>query len=228
MLLTQGNRGRKKSFWNEMFHLVSCIPVPQIETVLLAGDMNGYVGSSNVGYDGTHGGFVYGVRNADGSRILELAEGLNLVICNTLFVKQESQLLTYAAGPVKSTADYIIVRQEDKVKVCNVKVIPNEECVPKHKLLVMDMLFNTTKRWCKKFEPRMRVWKLKEEKTCEEYQSMVKYKVAEAEWKYFSVNEHWQQMKNIMMDTAQVTCGCQKVHAGIRKHGGGMRKLLKQ
>ena len=30
------------------------------------------IGSSNVGYDGTHGGFGYGSRNADGSRILEL------------------------------------------------------------------------------------------------------------------------------------------------------------
>jgi len=29
----------------------------------------------------------------------------------------------------------------------NVKFIPNEECVPKHKLLLMDMQFNTTKRW---------------------------------------------------------------------------------
>ena len=51
---------------------------------------------------------------------------------------------------------------------------------------------------------------LKKEKTSEEYQSMVKDKVAEAEWKYRHVNEHWQQMKNIMMDTAQVTCGLSK------------------
>jgi len=61
-------------------------------------------------------------------------------------MKQQSQLVTYAAGPpVKSTVDYTIVRQ-DKTKVRNVKVIPNEECVPKHKLSVMDMQFNTTKR----------------------------------------------------------------------------------
>ena len=120
------------------------------------------------------------------------------------------QLVTYAAGPVKSTVDYIIVRQEDKAKVRNVKVIPYEECVPKHKLLVMDMQFSTRKRRRKKFEPRVRVWKLKEEKTCEEYQSMVKDKVAEAEWKCTDVNEHWQQMKNIMMDAAQVTCGLSK------------------
>ena len=37
-----------------------------------------YLGSSNVGYDGTHDGFGYGSRNADGSRILEFADGLNL------------------------------------------------------------------------------------------------------------------------------------------------------
>jgi len=29
----------------------------------------------------------------------------------------------------------------------------------------------------------------------EEYQSMVKDKVAETEWKYIDVNEQWQQMK---------------------------------
>jgi len=44
----------------------------------------------------------------------------------------------------------------------------------------------------------------------EEYQSMVKDKVVEAECKYLDVNEHWQQMKNIMMETAQVTCGLSK------------------
>jgi len=57
-------------------------------------------------------------------------------------MKQESKLLTYVAGSVKSTVDYIIVQQ-----LRNVKVIPNEECVPKHKLLVMHMRFNTMERW---------------------------------------------------------------------------------
>ena len=43
-------------------------------------------------------------------------------------MKQESKLVTYVAGSAKSTVDYIMVRQGDKVKVCNVKVIPNKEC----------------------------------------------------------------------------------------------------
>ena len=126
--------------------------------------MNGHIGSSNVGYDGTHGGFGYGSSNADGSRILEFADGLNLVICNTLFTKQEAKLVTYVAGPVKSTVDYVMVRQEDKAKVRNVKVISSEECMPKHKVLVMDMWFEATKSWHRKFKPTVRVWKL-EEKT---------------------------------------------------------------
>jgi len=37
--------------------------------VVLAAVINGHVDSSNVGYDGTHGAFGYGDRNADGSRI---------------------------------------------------------------------------------------------------------------------------------------------------------------
>ena len=98
------------------------------------------------------------IRNADGSRILWFADGLNLVICYTLFTKQEAKLVSYVAGPVKSTVDYIMVRQEDKAEIRNVKVITSEECVPKHKLLVMDMWFKATKRRRRKFEPRVRVY----------------------------------------------------------------------
>jgi len=36
--------------------------------------------------------------------------------------------------------------------VYNIEVNPNEECVPKHKLLVVDMQYKTTKRCHKKFE----------------------------------------------------------------------------
>jgi len=89
-----------------MLNLVSCIP--HYEMVVLAGDMNEHIGSSNVSSDGTQGAFRYGDRNVDGSKTLEFADGLNLVICNTLLMKQESQLVTYAAGPVKRTVDYYI------------------------------------------------------------------------------------------------------------------------
>ena len=111
-----------------------------------------------------------------------------------------------------------MVRQEDKAKIRNVKVISSEECVPKHKLLVMDMWFKATKTWRRKFEPRVRVWKLKEEKTCDEYRCMVVDKVEEANWKGLGVNDHWQQMKGIMMETAQDICPVVKVDRMITWH----------
>jgi len=49
----------------------------------------------------------------------------------------------------------------------------------------------------------VRVWKLKEEKTCEEFRCMVGDKVEEVKWKGLGVNDHWQQMNDMMMETAQ-------------------------
>ena len=69
------------------------------------------IGSNNVGYDGRHGGFRYRDRNADGFRILAFADGLNLIICNTLFMKQESQLVSYAAGRVILLCDRMTKRK---------------------------------------------------------------------------------------------------------------------
>ena len=56
----------------------------------------------------------------------------------------------------------------------------------------------------------MRVWKLKEEKTCEEFRCMVGDKVEEAKWKGLGVNDLWLQTKGIMMETAQEVCGTTK------------------
>jgi len=59
---------------------------------------------------------------------------------------------------------------------------------------------------------------------------MVRDKVEEEEWKHHRcVNEHWHKMKKIMMEKKQHKCGMsKKALADIRKHGGGMRRLLKQ
>jgi len=78
--------------------------------VVFAGDMNGHVGSSNVGYDCTHGGFGYRDMNADGSMILEFARWAKLSHLQHIVREAGTQLVTYAAGLVKSMVDYIIVR----------------------------------------------------------------------------------------------------------------------
>jgi len=44
----------------------------------------------------------------------------------------------------------------------------------------------------------------------EEYKNMVKDKAERSRVEILYANELWQQMKNIMMETAQVTCGLSK------------------
>jgi len=44
---------------------------------------------------------------------------------------------------------------------------------------------------------------------------MVRDKVEEATWKGLGVNDHWQQVKGIMIETAQDICGMTK---GPRRH----------
>jgi len=92
-----GKPDEEESFWDDVFHSVSCIP--QNEMVAFAEDMNEHIGSSNVGYDGTHGGFGYGSRNTNGSRILEFADGLNLVNCNTIVYEAGSQVGNICSWP---------------------------------------------------------------------------------------------------------------------------------
>ena len=74
----------KDNFWNEVILFVSCVPLN--EMVVLDGDMNGHVGSSNVGYDGTYGGFGYVDRNGDGSVALAPEPGIVVSLLTTPFV----------------------------------------------------------------------------------------------------------------------------------------------
>jgi len=58
------------------------------------------------------------------------------------------------------------------------------------------------KRHDKKFEPRLQLWKLKDEKIHEECIDMVRDRVEAKGWQHLGVNEGWQQMKN-MTETAE-------------------------
>jgi len=89
--------------------------MPQDEMVVVAGDMKGHVRNSNLGYNRIYGSVGYGCRNADGSRILEFADGLNLVICNTLFMKHKAKL-------VNKTREYTILEDGHVVFVVEVLV----------------------------------------------------------------------------------------------------------
>ena len=85
------------------------------------------------------GGSGYGERNADGDRVLEFAVANDFVIGNTFFVKRDSHLITYQSGNAKTQIDFILLRKRNLKMAKDIKVIPSEECVPQHKLLICEL-----------------------------------------------------------------------------------------
>ena len=81
---------------------------------------------------------------------------------NSLFTKWDSHLLTYQSAENQNQIDYILVKQQNIKLVCDVKVIPNEEYLTQHKLLVSDARIVKSKDQCKKFVLKRRIWKLEQ------------------------------------------------------------------
>ena len=182
--------------------------------VILA-DLNGHVGSEAMGYEGIHGGWGYGTRNAEGERILEFALAMNMVICNTAFKKRESHLVTYRSGGSSSQIDYFLVRKSNRGLVKDTKVIPSEECVQQHKLLISDFRLRGGKTLGRKYVPRRRVWKLKEKRIKEAFYGELSICMEEQAAADSSVNEQYKALKGGLLKATDLVCGWTK---GPPKH----------
>lgn len=195
----------KDFFWEKLMDVLYVIT--KEEMVIVAGDLNGHVGNGAEGYVGVHGGFGYGQRNDEGNRILEMADALELMICNTMFMKEESKLVSYCSGNVKSTVDYILTRQSDKKKIIDAKVIPGEECVSGHRLLVVVFKINVLKKLKgDKFVPRLRVWKLTSQPFRDKYVEEVQQRASEIDTT-LGLDEKWSRMKSIWLEAAEKVVG---------------------
>ena len=141
------------------------IKISAYKILFVCGDFNscfnGHIGKNANRYEGTHGGRGFG-RQMEGEIILEFAVSHNLVVSNSLFIKRESHLVAYQSGENRSQIDYILVKQQNIKLVLDVKVIPNEECVTRYKLLVCDAKIVKCEDWCQKFVPKWCVWKLQQ------------------------------------------------------------------
>jgi hypothetical protein len=101
----------KRQFWEELDALVSSVFIS--EKLFIGGDLNGYVGSTRVGFDGVHEGFRYGSRNQEGDGILNFALAYDLIVVNILFRKRVSHLVTFSSNQHCSQIEFILARRED-------------------------------------------------------------------------------------------------------------------
>ena len=98
-------------------------------TLVIYGDLNGYIGKIANGYEGVYGGYGYDLRNKEGELILKFSVAHNLVGRNSYFTKKDNHLITYQSGGISSQTDYILVRRLDFKLARDIKVIPGEEVV---------------------------------------------------------------------------------------------------
>ena len=74
----------KEKFYTDL--ILHTSKVDEKEVIILGSNMNGHVGKTTAGYEDAHGGFGYGVRNAEGEPILEFGLALDMVyvtLCST-------------------------------------------------------------------------------------------------------------------------------------------------
>jgi len=150
----------KRQFWEDLDDMVRAVPIR--EKLFIGGDLNGQVGTANIGFEAVHGGFGFGSRNQEGEEVLNFALAFDLLIANTFFRKRESHLVTFNSGQHTSQIDFILTRRKDKRTCLDCKVLPGECVVSQHKLVVADFRFQVHARRDKQAKfPRTKWWKLK-------------------------------------------------------------------
>ena len=106
-----------------------------------------------------------------------------------------------------SQIDFILLRKRNLKMAKDIKVIPSEECVLQHKLLIFELRLKTPKPHPKPFSPKLCYWRLKEPTVQEEYERVFKSKVNAFNNVEASTEEIWNQLKTALLDTTNETCG---------------------
>ncbi|XP_075083461.1 uncharacterized protein LOC142167199 [Nicotiana tabacum] len=96
-------------------------------------------------------------RNGGGTSLLDFARAFELVIVNSIFSKNEENLITFRSMVAKTQIDYLLLRRCDKGLCEDCKVIPSENLTTQHRLLVMNIniLIKRKKRFLRG-QPRIR------------------------------------------------------------------------
>ena len=182
------------------------------EIVFACGDWNGHIGEKAPMFDKVHGNLAFGETNKDGERILEFADANELAICNSFFRKKSSNhLVTYCSGGNSTQVDYILVKQRDRKLVSNTKVIPGEECVPKHRLLVCDTSIDVPKLPKPVHTPKLRVWKLKEPACRKRFLDCINSSsLIDHDQDTISVDQAWDRFRDTILSAVETACGWTK------------------
>jgi len=193
----------------EEFYASMCVVLAGIdpgEELFIGRDLNGHTGRRADEFEEVHGGEGYGDRNTEGEMLLEFAVAMGLAVVNTWFRKKDNKKVTYESGGCKSAIDYVLMRQCDRKRVKDVRVIQNEPCIPQHKLVICEVnIMECVKRKKVVFVSRCKVWRLKnaDKKKC--FQEKVADKAVVRA--VGNVEREWKDLKDCLLEAAEEVCG---------------------
>ena len=146
-------------------------------------------------------------RNRKGESILEFAMANNMVVTNTHFTKKENHLMTYNSGPYQSQVDYVLTRKQHLSMVRDVKVIPGEECIAQHHLLVCSLKLHQSAIPPRLYIPKRRVWKLKDPDVRHTFEEEFR-KISDSKSSTHNDPESiWSRLKISLLETTNKVCG---------------------
>ena len=171
-----------------------------VESVIVGGDLNCHIGSSNSGYEDVMGMYGYGIQNADGVAILDICKNHCLKVANTYFRKDPEKLITYKSGNAATQIDLILWKAKLNINLLNCKAIPGEECLTQHRLVRADFKLKDWKK--KKWTglKKLKLWRLKTPEVCQEFSQEV---LSSAE----DFDGTWGSVETIMIRACEKTCG---------------------
>ena len=110
------------------------------------GDLNGHVGKCAEGFEGIHGGYGIGKRNAEGRMLLDFCDQKELCVANTWY-KKNKRKVTNSSGGNDTEIDFVLVGKEKRKYLRDVKAVPGEL---QHRLMEVDVKEQKLKKSVKK------------------------------------------------------------------------------
>ena len=109
----------KNDFWEDLDGLIESIS--KEERIVLGADLNGHVGEGNIGDEEIMGRYGAGIRNKEGSMVVDFGKRMDLAIVNTYFKKKDEQRVTYKSGGKSAQVDHVMCRRRnlaDDIVIC--------------------------------------------------------------------------------------------------------------
>ena len=125
------------------------------------------------------------------------------------FKKRDSRLVTHVSGTVRTQIDYIMVKSQHRKFVKDVKVVPGEEVVQQHQLLLCDILVGPMKNYRKILVPKRKVWRLQETSIRNPFVSHIRDKSSTID-KIWDVESMWKSLEADLLESVYTVCGWTK------------------